>query len=345
MRLYSSLFKTLRVLFRTMGFTQNPTKGAAVARRKRTSDRNYKDSDRTRAKNQHPHSAGQNCNLPGWSSGQFLQSFSFTSLLVTFLFIVLPASYYIYLTNISTYQPESLSGLDILNDCGRKISGAVTMQPDFKSANIHVGVSIANAEHILQQCKIIKFDFPGRTINHKYLLSAREPGDTGFDPSVGIVSPRKQLWDVQRLPFGFDEITVDLAKTPDFEGTIEFDWIQGLWKKSYAEYELNLPFYATMSEKDSLRNAEDFKISMVVNQKYHLKTSSLEPSSLKPLGPLLFTWFDIAPSKSVLDIVFEDESQAKWKDRLQNLCIALFGLGLAVFVGIVTRRIRSSIVR
>ena len=243
------------------------------------------------------------------------------------MFIILPGFAYYQLSSITPLVQTPSSGIDILSDCGEEVRGLVGLNPAFQYGNVRVNVAIKDAETMLKKCRRFQFILPGNTTNHQYYL----PLGHVHDPILGIIprNPRKPLPNVHRSPYGFDYVTVDLDELPDFVGTIEYVWLGGVQRRSYAECEIALPFYA-MKMTNAPEGTKEFSVEMPIRRPYQLKEQSIAFNGRKSVRDADFYHFDITRAASMLNLKFQNERLALWKDRYLTLLLGLLGAGLSL---------------
>ncbi len=244
------------------------------------------------------------------------------------IFIATPSLLYYRLSAVIPATSVPLSGVDILSDCGEEVRGLVSLSPAFEQGDVKVDVAVLDAKTMLKKCRRFQFILPGNTASHRYLLPMRIPH--GSPPGTVPTGPRIPLHDVRRSPYGFDVLTVNLDEVPDFTGSIEYLWIEGVQRRSYAEYEIALPFFAVKMGEEPERGVKGFRVSMPVRQPYHLKEQSIAQNGRVPLVDRNLYLFEVVRGNSILDLTFQDERLVHWKEIYQTILIGFLGAGLSL---------------
>jgi hypothetical protein len=243
----------------------------------------------------------------------------------------------LYLLPYNSAKP-SYTGLDILHDSSVATKGFISVQIIKGSQDVLVVMKLNDWSDVSPDCKTVEFRFPGRTLNHSYMLDLQSWDDPRVGDSNATSVPINDAAVSHDDLLNQDIIRVEPAKLKDFGGVISFTWVNGLKQVGFGRYRLFLQFGATRTPDMRLNHTTAFKVGLVIPSNLDIVAQAPQEIGTKSMGPTSFYWFQMEPANSVLNLTLEDGD----KTRLKELLFVLFGTLLCIGLTLIVELAVSS---
>jgi hypothetical protein len=229
--------------------------------------------------------------------------------------------------------PRTLSGFDVFPKCRDALDVFISLQPDPRSLDVHVGITIRRRDTLSIDQAAADIHFPGFTTGHQFLMNASET----YPISQRIPVPREMV----EHDFNLGEDILHLRPTilGDRDITVEFLWQHGLARTGFADYSLRLPIGAIIQGNTAgIAPLDSFSASVVIPSGLDYRIVSSTLPGIRMVGDFTFLYFSACNRRLPLTITMQNLSRAQLREFLLVVIGCALGIAGTVTVEFLRRK-------